>query len=98
MTIKLLTKLHLEFINLKECCISSSESTLAKMPHCRKSHVTAQLFYCIYSHGVAMIRSALLKANLVGKVVEVALAVLVDMAVLKYISKGKIRNIMVLLT
>ena len=57
-----------------------------------------QLFYCIYCHGVAMIRTALQKANLVGKVVEVALAGLVDMAVLKYNSKGKITHIMVLLT
>ena len=57
-----------------------------------------QLFYCIYCHGVALIRTALLKANLVGKVVEVASAVLVGMAVLKNNSKGKNSHIMVLLS
>ena len=45
MTVKLLTKQQiLEFLNLKADCICSSESTLVKMPHCWKSHVTAQFF------------------------------------------------------
>ena len=43
MTIKLLTELHLEFLNLKECCTSSSESTFVKTPHCWKSHVASHL-------------------------------------------------------
>ena len=43
MIIKLLTEHHLEFLNLKGGCIDSSESILIAMPHCWKSHVTAQL-------------------------------------------------------
>ena len=44
MTVTLLTKHHLEFLSLKGGCTGSSESTLVKMPHCWKSHVTAQIF------------------------------------------------------
>ena len=43
MTVKLLTKLGLEFQSIKGGCISSSEPTLVKMPHCCKSHVAAQM-------------------------------------------------------
>ena len=43
MTVKLLTEHHLEFLTLKRGCTGSSESTLVKMPHCRKSHVVAQI-------------------------------------------------------
>ena len=39
----LLTEHHLEFLSLKGDCTGSSESTLAKMPHCLKSHVVAQM-------------------------------------------------------
>ena len=45
MTVKLLTEHHLEFLSLKGGCTGSSESTLVKMPHCWKSHVTAQLVF-----------------------------------------------------
>ena len=45
MTVKLLTANHLEFLILKGGCTGSSESTLVKMPHCWKSHVTAQMFF-----------------------------------------------------
>ena len=45
MTVKLLTEQHLEFLSSKGCCTGSSESTLVQMPHCWKSHVTAQ-FAC----------------------------------------------------
>ena len=38
---KLLTEHHLEFLNLKGGCTGSHASTLVKMPHCWKSHVTA---------------------------------------------------------
>ena len=38
MTDKLLTEQHLEFLSLKGGCTVSSESTLVKMPHWRKSH------------------------------------------------------------
>ena len=41
---KLLTDHHSEFLSLKGDCTGSSESTLVKMPHCWKSHVTA---YCV---------------------------------------------------
>ena len=42
-SVKLLTEHHLEFLSLKGGCTGSSESTLAKMPHCWKSHVATQL-------------------------------------------------------
>ena len=44
MSVKLLTEHDLEFLSLKGCCTGSSESTLVKMPHCWKSHVTAHMF------------------------------------------------------
>ena len=44
MNIKLLTKHDLEFLSLKEGCTGWSESTLMKMLHCWKSHVTAHFF------------------------------------------------------
>ena len=43
MTIKLLTEHHLEFLNLIGGCTGLYESTLVKMPHCWKSHVTAHI-------------------------------------------------------
>ena len=43
MTVKLLTRHHLEFQSLKGGCTGLSESTLVKMPHCWKSHVMAQM-------------------------------------------------------
>ena len=43
MNVKLLTEHHLEFVSLIGGCTCSSESTLVKMPHLWKSHVTAQL-------------------------------------------------------
>ena len=42
MTVKLLTEHHLEFLSIKGGGTGSYESTLVKMPHCWKSHVTAQ--------------------------------------------------------
>ena len=44
MNIKLLTEHHLEFLSLRMGFRGLSESTLVKVPHCWKSHVTAQLF------------------------------------------------------
>ena len=41
MNIKLLTEHHLEFLRFKGGCTGSPESTLVKIPHCWKSHVTA---------------------------------------------------------
>ena len=43
MIVKLLTVHHLEFLSLKGGCTGSYESINVKMPHCGKSHVTAQL-------------------------------------------------------
>ena len=42
MIVKLLTEHLLEFLSLKGGCKGSSESTLVKIPHCWKSHITAQ--------------------------------------------------------
>ena len=44
MSVKLLTEQYLEFLSLKGGCRGSSESTLVKMPHCWKSHVTAHFW------------------------------------------------------
>ena len=44
MSLKLLTKRHLEFLSLKGSCTGLSESTLVKMPHCWKSHFAAHIF------------------------------------------------------
>ena len=52
MSAKLLTEHHLEFLSLKGGCTCSSESTLVRMSHCWKSHVTGQmclLFPTVYS-------------------------------------------------
>ena len=43
MNVKLLTEHHLEFLSFKGGCTGLSESTLVKMPHCWKSHVTAHV-------------------------------------------------------
>ena len=45
MGVKLLTEHHLEFLSLKEGCTGLYESTLVKMPHCWKSHATAQTHF-----------------------------------------------------
>ena len=43
MTFRLLTEHHLEFLSLKGGYTGSSESTLVKIPHCWKSHVTEHI-------------------------------------------------------
>ena len=43
MNVQLLAEHLLEFLSLKGGCTGSSESTLVKMPHFWKSHVTAHL-------------------------------------------------------
>ena len=45
MTVKLVTEHHLAFLSLKRGCTGSSESTLVKMPHCWKPHVTAHIMF-----------------------------------------------------
>ena len=52
MSIKLLTEQHLEFLSLTGGSIGSSESTLVKMPHCRKSHVTPQRSLNYFLNGI----------------------------------------------
>ena len=54
--VKLLTEHHLEFLSFKGSYTGSSQSTLVKMPHCWKSHVTAHFwnklsFKIIIEHG-----------------------------------------------
>ena len=48
MNVKLLTEHHLEFLSLKGGCTGSSESTLAKMPHCWNSSVIYYFFFCFF--------------------------------------------------
>ena len=43
MSVKVLTEQHLEFLSFKGGYTGSSESTLVKMPHCWKLHVTAHI-------------------------------------------------------
>ena len=49
MGVKLLAEHLLKVLSLKGGCTCSSESTLVKIPHCWKSHVTAQLWLCLFS-------------------------------------------------
>ena len=44
MSVKLLTEHNFEFLSFKGGCTGSPESTPVKMPHCWKSHDTAQMF------------------------------------------------------
>ena len=44
MSVKLLIELNLVFQSLTRGCTGSFESTLVKMAHCWKSHVTVQIF------------------------------------------------------
>ena len=59
MTVKLLTEHFFEFLSLKVCCTGLSESTLVKIPHCWKSHVTAQMavtrgvYWCFFMPGIS---------------------------------------------
>ena len=48
MSAKLLIEHHLEFLSLKGSCTGSSESTLVKIQHCWKSHVTTH-YFSLYS-------------------------------------------------
>ena len=47
MIVKLLKEHHLEFLSLKGGGTGSYESTPVKMPHCWRSHVTAQMLLYI---------------------------------------------------
>ena len=52
MIVKLLTEHHLEFLSLTGGCTGSSESTLVKIPHGWKSHVTAQILVKVLDHQI----------------------------------------------
>ena len=45
MSVKILTEHHLELLSLKGGSTDSSETTLVKVLHCCKSHVTAHISY-----------------------------------------------------
>ena len=49
MIVKLLAEHHLEFLSLKGGCTDLYESAHFKMPHCRKSHVTAHMEFTFNS-------------------------------------------------
>ena len=57
MIVKLLNEHHFEFLSFKGGCRGSSESTHVKMPHCWKSHATAQILK--WSSGMALAASRL---------------------------------------
>ena len=68
MNVKLLTEHHLEFLSLKGGYTGWYESTLVKMPHCRKSCVTAHnnntaVNIQILSHTVFTFVSSLVTLN-----------------------------------
>ena len=54
-SVKLLTKHHLEFLSLKGGCRGSSDSTLVKMSNCWKSHAAAHLIYWLQEGGVCVV-------------------------------------------
>ena len=47
MIVKLLTEHHMTPLSLKSFCTGLSESTHVKIPHCWKSHVAAQICFCM---------------------------------------------------
>ena len=65
MTVKLLSKHHLEIISLKGGCTGSSEFTLVKIPHCWKSHVAAHIciVICTYVLLMSLMSMFLLNVN-----------------------------------
>ena len=72
MTFKIMTEQNLEFPSLKGGCICSSESSLVKMPHCWKSHVTAHIsenkLQCPAVAGYYAVPAVLLLAFVVAQV------------------------------
>ena len=65
MSVTLLTEHHLEFLSLTEGYTGLSESTLAKMPHCWKSHVVAQIgfYFCGVVIDIVIILCSLSSTN-----------------------------------
>ena len=65
MNIKLLTKNHLEFLSLKGGCSCSSESIHVGIPHCYKSHATAQISDAmVWRSEPGLITTRLLQSNI----------------------------------
>ena len=89
MTVKLLTEHHLEFLSLKGVCIGSSESTLVKMHHCRKSHVTAQMFdiYTIIIQGLLRLEKYLNIQDYLEKSLKIKFALKSTRNILKGLEK-----------
>ena len=63
MIVQLLTEHRLEFLSLKGGFTGSSESTHGKMPHCWKSHATAQLSFMAVSGILIMCYATVHKNN-----------------------------------
>ena len=61
MVVKLLNEHHFEFLSLKRGCTCSSEYTLVLMPHCWKSHVTAQMYSILVESEMPLIFSLMRK-------------------------------------
>ena len=55
MSVKLLNEHQLEVLSLKGGCTGTSESTLVKVPHFWKSHVTAHIHMAIRVAGTRML-------------------------------------------
>ena len=67
MSIKLLTKYHIEFRSLKAGCTVSSGSTLVKMAHCWKSHVVAYMFLFVCLMGAQWLSGGVLDSKPRGR-------------------------------
>ena len=68
MTVKLLTRRHLEFLSLKGGCTGSSVSILVKMPHCWKSHVTAHYYgFFFFTGAISLCASNVSNTDIVYK-------------------------------
>ena len=80
-TVELLTEHHLEFLSFNGCFTGWSESTLVKLPHCWKSHVTAHMLYVAFCHCLftciyyitIQIRDVIDHFRPVGKLIELTL-------------------------
>ena len=66
MIVKLLTEHHLEFLSLKGDCTGSSGSTLVKMTHFWKSHVTAHMYHILMVYQSPLILTELFQHNLIN--------------------------------
>ena len=63
MSVKLPTEQYLDLLSLKGGCTGSSEPKLVKIPHCWKSHVTAQiLLFHVFIDGA--LREGVVKISL----------------------------------